>query len=143
MESLDDINLMIDNINKICPSILDSDSNICKTRSLNILDILNKMKDNLYNLQINYDKIAVINMYLNNINSSVNIMKDEDILRKHTINDSNNNFLVETYQLNELNENEKNIDVLNDKYLKHIKYLIVILLSLSFIYFILISIDPT
>ena len=143
MESLDDINLMIDNINKICPSILDSDTNICKTRSLNILDILNKMKANLYNLQINYDKIAVINMYLNNINSSVNIMKDEDILRKHTINDSNNNFLVETYQLNELNENEKNIDVLNDKYLKHIKYLIVILLSLSFIYFILISIDPT
>jgi hypothetical protein len=139
MESLDDLNLITDNINKICPS--GSDSEKCRIRSINILNKLNQIKDNLYNLQLNYDKIAVIDMYLTNINSSVNIMKDEDGLRDQSINDITNNFLVENYQLNELNENEKNIDVLNDKYLKHIKYLIFILLSLSFIYFILISID--
>jgi t-SNARE complex subunit (syntaxin) len=105
---------------------------------LNIKTISELLKD----YQINSNKLMDIETMIDNNTTSLDIMNNEVSSKTNAINDIHNNFLVDNYELTELNKNEKNIDILNDLYSKRIKYLIIMFLILVFIYYVVVNTNP-
>ena len=104
----------------------------------NIMEISKLLKD----YQIESNKLTDLETMIDNTTTSLDIMNNEVSSKTNSITDINNNFLVDNYELTELNKNEKNIDILNDLYSKRIKYLIIIFLILLFIYYVVVNINP-
>jgi len=104
----------------------------------NIKQIQGRLKD----YQTYSNRLIDLNTIISNNETSLDIMNKEVSNKTNSINDINNNFLVENYELNALNKNEKNIEILNAVYSKRIKYLIIMFLILVFIYYVVVNINP-
>jgi t-SNARE complex subunit (syntaxin) len=104
----------------------------------NIKQIQGRLKD----YQTYSNRLIDLNTIISNNETSLDIMNKEVSNKTNSITDINNNFLVENYELNALNKNEKNIEILNAVYSKRIKYLIIMFLILVFIYYVVVNINP-
>ena len=104
----------------------------------NIKQIQGRLKD----YQTYSNRLIDLNTIISNNETSLDIMNKEVSNKTNSITDINNNFLVENYELNALNKNEKNIEILNAVYSKRIKYLIIMFLILVFIYYVVVNTNP-
>lgn len=113
-----------------------------KKKKVNIKKNITMISELLKDYQINSNKLMDIETMIDNNTTSLDIMNNEVSSKTNAINDIHNNFLVDNYELTELNKNEKNIDILNDLYSKRIKYLIIMFLILVFIYYVVVNTNP-
>jgi t-SNARE complex subunit (syntaxin) len=113
-----------------------------KKKKVNIKKNITMISELLKDYQINSNKLIDIETMIDNNTTSLDIMNNEVSSKTNAINDIHNNFLVDNYELTELNKNEKNIDILNDLYSKRIKYLIIMFLILVFIYYVVVNTNP-
>ena len=104
-----------------------------------VINTITEISNSLKDLQIKSNRLKDINTIISNNETSIDIMNNEVSNKKKHMNQVNDNFLIENYKLNELNENETKIDILNDNYSKKIKYLIILFLILIVIYYIIIN----
>jgi len=107
--------------------------------------IENKIKDMIQYLnEINRIETRLLDLdsNLDNNEEILKIMKDETKDSDTFLDDQTNQFSVENYQLDELNNNKNIIDKNMDLYLTQLKKLFYIICALIFVYFILISFTP-
>ena len=107
-----------------------------------VVENIKQIQGILKDYQTYSNRLIDLNTIISNNETSLDIMNKEVSNKTNSINDINNNFLVENYELNALNKNEKNIEILNAVYSKRIKYLIIMFLILVFIYYVVVNINP-
>ncbi len=87
-------------------------------------------------------RLVDLNSNLENNGTILEIMKNETKDSDNYLSDQTNHFSVESYQLDELNNNKNMIDKNMKLYLNQLKKLFYIILTLTIIYYILISFKP-
>ena len=132
------IKVLFDELNKN----IHANNNSKKKKIVNIKKNITTISELLKDYQTNSNKLIDVETMIDNNTTSLDIMNNEVSSKTNAINDIHNNFLVDNYELTELNKNEKNIDILNDLYSKRIKYLIIMFLVLVFIYSVVVNSNP-
>ena len=112
---------------------------ICNKQRYVLINKINNMKQDLEELKRVEDRLSDLDNYLNNNEETLKIMKDETKKNNNSLDNQRNNFSVETYQLDELNNNKNVIDKKMDLYLSQLKKMFYVICALIFVYYILIS----
>ena len=114
----------------------------CKQHKYIIINQIENMI--LYLNEINRveTRLVDLNSNLENNGTILEIMKSETKDSDNYLSDQTNHFSVESYQLDELNNNKNMIDKNMKLYLNQLKKLFYIILTLTIIYYILISFKP-
>ena len=114
----------------------------CKKALYMTTDKINNMIRDLEEIKRLEDRLSDLTNYLNNNDTSLQIMREETKNGVEVLNDQTNHFSVENYQLDELNNNEISINKKMDLYIKQLKKLFYTICILIFVYFILTSFNP-
>ena len=100
------------------------------------------MIKDLNKIQTIEKRLEDLKNYTNNYKDTLSIINDETKDSKETLNDTTNHFSLENYQLDELNNNKKNIDKQMDLYVSQLKKLFYTISALTFIFYIIKSFNP-
>ena len=114
----------------------------CKQQKYFIENKINDMIQYLNEINRIETRLLDLDSNLDNNEEILKIMKDETKDSDTFLDDQKNQFSVENYQLDELNNNKNTIDKNMDLYLTQLKKLFYIICALIFVYFILISFTP-
>jgi len=114
----------------------------CKKALYMTTDKINNMIRDLEEIKRLEDRLSDLTNYLNNNDTSLQIMREETKNGVEVLNDQTNHFSVVNYQLDELNNNEISINKKMDLYIKQLKKLFYTICILIFVYFILTSFNP-